>query len=110
MRTGGGPKCSAAADSAHFPRSLRSIKYASMIKNLLLVALRNFRRDKWYSLLNILGLTIGITFSLFLIFYVLDELSYDRYHANADRIYRINGYAKEPEKEEMKWAVTQIPL
>jgi putative ABC transport system permease protein len=81
-----------------------------MLKNLLLVALRNFKRDKWYSLLNILGLTIGITFSLFLIFYVLDELSYDRYHVNADRIYRINGYAKEPEKEEMKWAVTQIPL
>lgn len=81
-----------------------------MLKNLLLVALRNFKRDKWYSLLNILGLTIGITFSLFLIFYVLDELSYDRYHVNADRIYRINGYAKEPEKAEMKWAVTQIPL
>src|SRR5580693_4050261 len=82
----------------------------AMLKNLLLVALRNFKRDKWYSLLNILGLTIGITFSLFLIFYVLDELSYDRYHVNADRIYRINGYAKEPEKEEMKWAVTQTPL
>ncbi|HXB35305.1 MAG TPA: ABC transporter permease [Puia sp.] len=81
-----------------------------MLKNLLLIALRNFKRDKWYSLLNILGLTIGITFSLFLIFYVLDELSYDRYHVNSDRIYRINGFAKEPEKEEMKWAVTQIPL
>ncbi len=81
-----------------------------MLKNLLLVALRNFKRDKWYSLLNILGLTIGITFSLFLIFYVRDELSFDRYHVNADRIYRINGYAKEPEKEEMKWAVTQTPL
>src|SRR5580692_2789592 len=81
-----------------------------MLKNLLLIALRNFKRDKWYSLLNILGLTIGITFSLFLIFYVLDELSYDRYHVNSDRIYRINGFAKEPEKEEMKWAVTQLPL
>src|SRR5580692_1998899 len=81
-----------------------------MLRNLLLVALRNFKRDKWYSLLNILGLTIGITFSLFLIFYVRDELSYDRYHVNADRIDRINGYAKEPEKEEMKWAVTQLPL
>jgi putative ABC transport system permease protein len=81
-----------------------------MLKSLLLVALRNVKRDKWYSLLNILGLTIGLTFSLFLIFYVRDELSFDRYHANADRIYRINGYAKEPEKDEMKWAVTQFPL
>src|SRR6266542_5440856 len=42
-----------------------------MIKNLLLIAIRNFKKDKWFSLLNILGLTIGITFSLFLIFYTL---------------------------------------
>src|SRR6185436_18696755 len=81
-----------------------------MIKNLLLVALRNFKRDKSYSLLNILGLTIGITFSLFLIFYIRDELSYDRYHKNVDRIYRLNSYIKEADKDTLKWAVTQIPL
>lgn len=49
-----------------------------MLKNLLRVALRNLKRDKWYSLLNILGLTIGITFGLLLIFYIKDELSFDR--------------------------------
>ncbi len=77
---------------------------------MLLVALRNFRKDKWYSLLNILGLTIGITFSLFLIFYVKDELNYDRYHKNADNLYRINSYIKEPEKDEMKLCITQAIL
>ena len=51
-----------------------------MIKNFFLIALRNLKKDFWYSLLNILGLTIGITFSLFLIFYVKDELSYDKHH------------------------------
>lgn len=81
-----------------------------MLKNLLLVALRNFKRDKWYSLLNILGLTIGITFSLFLIFYIKDELNYDKYNKKADRIYRIDSYIKEPEKEVMNWAVTPFPL
>ncbi|MXV51456.1 FtsX-like permease family protein [Pedobacter sp. HMF7647] len=81
-----------------------------MIKNLFLVALRNLKRDKWYGLLNILGLTIGITFSLFLIFYIKDELSYDRYHKNADRIYRIASYNKEPDKPEMKWAVTPASM
>jgi putative ABC transport system permease protein len=81
-----------------------------MIKNLLLVALRNFKRDKWYSLLNILGLMIGITFSLFLIFYIKDELGYDRYNKKADRIYRINSYIKEAGKDTMKWAVTPYPL
>lgn len=81
-----------------------------MIKNLLTVALRNFKRDKWYSLLNILGLTIGITFSLFLIFYIKDELSFDRYNVKADRIYRIGSYIKEPDKDTMRWVSTQFPL
>jgi putative ABC transport system permease protein len=81
-----------------------------MIKSLILVALRNFKRDKGYSILNILGLTIGITFSLFLIFYIKDELSYDKYNKKADRIYRINSYAKEPDKDVMKWAISPFPL
>lgn len=81
-----------------------------MIRNLLLVALRNFKRDRWYSLLNVLGLTIGITFSLFLIFYIRDELSYDRYNEKADRIFRITSFIKEPEKDTMKWVSTQFPL
>ena len=81
-----------------------------MFKNMLRVALRNFYRDKWYSLLNILGLTIGITFSVFLVFYIKDELSYDRYHEKADRICRINAYVKEPEKDTMKWAITPFPM
>ena len=81
-----------------------------MIKNLLLVALRNFKRDKWYSLLNILGLTIGITFSLFLIFYIKDELSYDRYNEKVDRIYRVNANIKEKDKDTMRWAITPFPM
>src|ERR1700743_381006 len=81
-----------------------------MLKNLLTVALRNFQRDKWYGLLNILGLTIGITFGLLLIFYVKDELSYDRYNVKLDRIFRISSYIKEQDKPVMKWTSTQNPL
>ncbi|MFT3935014.1 MAG: ABC transporter permease [Chitinophagaceae bacterium] len=81
-----------------------------MLKNLLLVALRNFKRDKGYSLLNILGLTIGISFSLLLIFYIKDELSYDKYNKKSDRIYRINAYIKEKDKDVMKWVSTPVPL
>ena len=81
-----------------------------MLKNLLLVALRNFKRDKWYSLLNIVGLMIGITFGLLLIFYIKDELSYDRYNVKLDRIYRITSYIKEPDKDMLKWTSTQHPL
>jgi putative ABC transport system permease protein len=67
-----------------------------MFRNLMLIALRNFRKDKWFSLLNILGLTIGITFSLFLVFYIVDELGYDKYNEKHDRIYRINAHLQEP--------------
>jgi len=81
-----------------------------MIKNLILVAIRNFKRDKWYTLLNILGLTIGITFSLFLTFYIKDELSYDRYHDKAESIFRIESYVKEPEKDALKWVSTPFPM
>jgi putative ABC transport system permease protein len=80
-----------------------------MLKNLLLVALRNFKRDLGYSLLNVLGLTLGMTFSLFLIFYIRDELSYDRYNKRADRIYRVNSYIQEKDKN-TDWTITQFPL
>jgi putative ABC transport system permease protein len=59
-----------------------------MIKNYIKIALRNLRRNKLYSLLNIVGLAIGITCCILILLYVQDELSYDRFHENADRIYR----------------------
>lgn len=81
-----------------------------MIKNLLLVAIRNFKRDRWYTAINVVGLMIGITFSLFLIFYIKDELSYDWYNVNAARIYRVVSYIKEGDKPTNKNAATQFVL
>ncbi len=80
-----------------------------MIKNILLIALRNFNKDKWYSLLNVLGLTMGMTFSLFLIFYIIDELNYDKFNEKADRICRIVSYIQEKDKN-TNWTSTQMPL
>lgn len=73
------------------------------------IAARNFKKDIWYSVLNILGLTIGITFSLFLIFYIRDELSFDRYNKKAERIFRIVSYIQERDKN-TNWTITQAPL
>jgi putative ABC transport system permease protein len=80
-----------------------------MIKNLITIALRNIRKDKTYSAINILGLTVGITCSVFLLMYILDELSYDRYHKDANNIYRVISNIKEPDNA-FTWAVAQIPL
>lgn len=80
-----------------------------MLRNLVKIALRNLLKDKAYSAINILGLTIGITCSLFLLMYILDELSYDRYHAKAKNIYRIVSNIKEPDNA-FTWAVVQKPM
>ena len=60
-----------------------------MFKNYLKVAFRNIWRHKLYSLINILGLSIGIAMCILILVYVQDELSYDSFHEKADRIYRI---------------------
>jgi ABC-type antimicrobial peptide transport system permease subunit len=60
-----------------------------MIHNYALIALRNIRKHKAYSLINVAGLAIGIAVSLFIFLWVRDELSFDRFHANAQNIYRL---------------------
>ncbi|MEO6282290.1 MAG: ABC transporter permease [Dyadobacter sp.] len=80
-----------------------------MLKNYVVLAFRNLVKDKFYSLINILGLTIGVTCGMLLFLYVSDELSYDRYHEKASRIYRIVSYITEPDKIN-KWTSTQPPL
>ncbi|MEP1032839.1 ABC transporter permease [Ekhidna sp.] len=61
-----------------------------MLKNYFNVALRNLFKHKFYSLINILGLSIGLTCFLMISLYVVDELSYDTFHSDADRIYRMD--------------------
>ena len=60
-----------------------------MIKNYLLIALKNLRKQKLFSLINILGLTIGITCCLMLFLFILNEFSFDKFHKNGKNIYRI---------------------
>ena len=80
-----------------------------MLKNLIKTAIRHIVKHLGYSILNILGLTLGITSALFLIIYVADEVSYDRYHEKADRIYRVSSTIKEPD-DQFTWIVAQIPF
>jgi putative ABC transport system permease protein len=61
----------------------------AMLKNYLKVILRNIKKHKGYSLINITGLAIGIACCLLISIWVLDELSYDRFHENAPLLYRV---------------------
>lgn len=60
-----------------------------MIRNYLKIAFRNILKQKFYSVINILGLTIGIATCLFILMYIQDELSYDKFHSKGDRIHRV---------------------
>jgi putative ABC transport system permease protein len=60
-----------------------------MFKNYLKVSVRNLLRNKGYSFINIVGLAVGMACCALIMLWVMDELSYDRYHKNADNIYRV---------------------
>ncbi len=60
-----------------------------MNRNIFKIFLRSLKRNKTYSILNVLGLSVGIVVSIFIFIYVRDELSYDKFYKNSDRIYRI---------------------
>jgi putative ABC transport system permease protein len=60
-----------------------------MLKNYIKIALRNFLKHKGFSFINIFGLAIGVACCVLIVLYVLDEVSYDRYHEKADQIYRV---------------------
>jgi len=60
-----------------------------MIKNYIKIALRNIKKHKGYSFINITGLAIGMASCLLITIWVLDELSYDKFHENAATLYRV---------------------
>ena len=60
-----------------------------MLRNFIIVALRNLRRNKVFSLINIVGLSVGVACCLLLVLYVQDELRYDAYHRDGERVFRI---------------------
>ena len=60
-----------------------------MIKNYLLSLYRNITRNKFYTALNIVGLSTGLAAAIFILLYVQDEISYDKYNENHERIYRL---------------------
>ena len=80
-----------------------------MIKNMFKIAFRHITKNAGYSFINVLGFTLGISSALFLVIYVSDELSYDRYHENAGRIYRVSSKITETD-DQFTWIVAQVPM
>lgn len=70
-----------------------------MLRNYLKIAMRSLWRNKVHSIINVLGLSLGIACCLLIVLFVYDELTFDRFHSKADRTYRV--YARE------NWGVNQ---
>ncbi len=80
-----------------------------MFQNLFKTAWRSIRKDGWYSLLNLIGLTAGIMASLMIFLFVKNELSYDKFHEKSDRVFRIISHIAEKD-DAFTWASSQRPL
>ncbi|MDO9576486.1 MAG: ABC transporter permease [Candidatus Cloacimonadales bacterium] len=80
-----------------------------MFKNYFKIAFRNLIRQKGYSLINIIGLAIGIGCTILLTLWIVDELSFDNFHVNGDRIFRVLEH-QEYTSSSMEVAVTPGPL
>src|SRR6478752_7561169 len=63
-----------------------------MVKNYLKIAFRNLARNKTFSIINIFGLSFGLTCCLLMIILIKNELDFDRFHKNSTNIYRIALY------------------
>ncbi|MDB5090855.1 MAG: macB 27, partial [Mucilaginibacter sp.] len=63
-----------------------------MIKNYIKTAWRNLLRNKFYSVINIAGLTVGLAVGILILLWVQDELSFDSFHRQGANIYRLEHY------------------
>ena len=80
-----------------------------MFKNFIKTTLRSLVKDKYYSLINILGLAIGLTVTILIILFIYDELNYDKSHIRHERVYRLESDFTLDNKNHI-FAATQIPL
>ena len=72
------------------PNSKKRSFTLTMFQNYLKLALRNLRKNKTFSVINLLGLAFGLAASIAVLLYVQDETSFEKFHAQADRIVRVN--------------------
>ena len=80
-----------------------------MLKNYLLSAVRNMAKNKFYSALNIIGLTVGLVTFILIFLYVRDEVTYDQHHVNYERIYRLESSFKIGTKYD-NFAIVPLPM
>jgi putative ABC transport system permease protein len=82
----------------------------SMFKNYITIALRNIRKHKVYSAINIVGLSLGLAVCLLIFLWVQDELGYDRFHSKKDRIVQVYSQIHLSNDQSQIWMGSYYPL
>lgn len=82
---------------APIPPGASRVKKLNMLKNYFITAWRNLSRNKIYSFINVAGLSLGIACVMLIVLYTKDELSFDRFHANAENIYQVGAQMNNPD-------------
>ena len=82
------------------------LPFKGMFKNFALLFVRNFRRHKLFSAINLLGLSVSMASTLLIYLFVQHELSYDTFHPHADRVYRVNQTFIWAEKDQHQFGST----
>jgi len=82
----------------------------AMIRNYIKIALRNIRRHKVYSFINIFGLAIGMACCLLIFLWVQDEFKYDRFHEKKDRLHQVYSRLQYTDGRQRTWTGSYYPL
>src|SRR5688572_3497311 len=81
-----------------------------MIRNYIVIALRSMMRNKAYSIINILGLSVGVACCLMLALYIQNEVSYDKHHQDKDNLYRVTSTLSQNGQRNDPMATTSAPI
>ncbi len=79
-----------------------------MLKNYLVTTIRNLKRNKLFSFINISGLSVGLTCCILILLYTKDEISYDRFHNNKDQLYQLTCDRMEKNNTDEKFAIAAM--
>ena len=81
-----------------------------MLKNILITSLRNFIRNRIFSLINLIGLSVSMSLGMLIIMIIKDQMAFDDFHKDSERIYRVNTHLLHPEWGNIDFASAPLPI
>jgi len=81
-----------------------------MLKNILVTSLRNFLRHRFFSLINLIGLSVSMSLAMLIIIIIKEQFSFDNFHKDSDRIYRVNTRVLHPDWGNIDGASTPLAV